>query len=106
MTLTDILILAPLATAFYVAMGTAAWWNHRVTVILKARHPEVWAILQGPILPKGTVFGSFLRGDQHLRLADPELSRAVRLGKVAGVICIVCLFTAFAALVRLDPFPR
>jgi hypothetical protein len=99
MTVTGYLILGATTVVFLAAGAVNFWWSLRVTTILETRHPEIWAKLQGGPLFSRMALGGFLRGDVHRQMNDPELSRAIRMNRITGIVVMVCLLSVGAALV-------
>jgi hypothetical protein len=98
MTRVEYLRLGAATVVFLAAGAVNAWWSLRVTTILQTRHPEVWAKLQGGLLFTRVAFGGFLRSGMHRRMNDPELSRAIRMNRITGIIVMICLLSGFAVL--------
>lgn len=107
MTLVNYLILGAAAVAFLAAGAVHGSWTLRVTTILETRHPEVWAKLQGRVLLSKPALANFLRSDEHQRMNDPELSHAIRMDRITGMIVMVCFLVAAVALLTVGrPLPR
>lgn len=98
MTLVESLTLGGAAVAFLTAGAVHFAWSLKVTTILQTRHPELWATLQGRVLPSRTALAAFLRSDRHKDLNDPGLSRAVRMDRITGIVAMVCFAGAAVAL--------
>jgi hypothetical protein len=98
MTLIEALILGAAGVAFLATGAVHFAWSLRVTTILQTRHPEAWATLQGRVLLSRTALADFLRSDRHKDMNDPELSRAVRMDRITGMIVMACFVGAAAAL--------
>lgn len=98
MTLVGSLILGAAAVAFLAAGAVHFAWNLRVTTILQTRHPEVWSTLQGRVLPSRLALAGFLRSDRHKDMNDLELSHAIKMDRITGIIVAVCFLGAAVTL--------